>query len=315
MLPATWPTELEAWRSAQQRPDSRASATARFQGLWTALEDTAIIPVSMPFVRVFARSDGPPREPAELPGTSFLLVSLDLQQIRARVLPQLVARYFSSEDIFDYRVQVAPRRDPGRTIFASDPAAQATRHAAPPDAVVPLFAVRLGEFSALFVPHVEELKAGSWQRAAGSSEQAAGSRQLADSQAQAGGGSELAAGSRQLADSQAQAGGSSQRAAGSQPQAAGSASSRTAEALPGTGATPTAVPPASPRVEGDRFAVSVIRLRSAGAEAVAMDASGGRWQLRLAHRAGSVDAAVARTRNRNLLLSSTVLLLLAAASA
>ena len=58
--------------------------------------------------------------------------------------------------------------------------------------------------------------------------------------------------------------------------------------------------------------MSVIRLRGAGgAGAVAIDSAAGRWQLRLSHRAGSVDAAVGRARNRNLLVSSTVLLLLA----
>jgi signal transduction histidine kinase len=62
------------------------------------------------------------------------------------------------------------------------------------------------------------------------------------------------------------------------------------------------------------MAVSVIRLRS-GAEAAAGLEGGGRWQLRLAHRAGSVDAAVGRARRRNLAVSSTVLALLAASFA
>ena len=138
------------------------STTASVQTLWAALEDTPIILVTMPFVRVFSRStSGPVPEPPELPRTSFILVSLDLQEIHTRVLPQLVSRYFSTEDIFDYRVAVAPRGDASRLIFTSDPApasnrkdpASATgRHASPADAVVPLFAVRLAEFSALFVP-------------------------------------------------------------------------------------------------------------------------------------------------------------------
>ncbi|RPJ70484.1 MAG: sensor histidine kinase [Acidobacteria bacterium] len=311
-VPASWPPELEAWRGAR-RPGNGSSATAGVQTLWAALEDTPVILVTMPFVRVFSRSDGALPPPDALPRTSsFLLVSLDLDLIRSRILPQLVSRYFSTEDIFDYRVAVAQRGDASRLIFTSDPTpadgaqrapSSSARQASPADAVVPLFAVRLAEFSALFVPHVEQLAAASWQQAARSGQQAArtgqkpGSGQPRDeagsgstrSTAQTPGGGTVAA---------SQPPGASQRAAGQQLT---------------TGANP--LPAASrqlPADSADRLAVSVIRLRSAAGEgAIGIDRSAGRWQLRLAHRAGSVDAAVARARNRNLLVSSTVLLLLA----
>jgi len=296
-VPAQWPPELTAWHAAQAEAGRPGMTSASIQRLWAALDNTPIVLVVTPFLRVFSSGDGRPPQAAEPPRTSFILVSFDLEQIRSRVLPQLVSRYFSTEDIFDYRVTVSQRGDTGRLVFANDAGpASATRQSGPADAVAPLFAVRLSEFSALFVPHVEQLAAASWQQAARTG-QKPGSDQPRDeagsgstrSAAQAPGGGTVAAG---------QPPGASQRAAGQQLT---------------TGANP--LPAASrqlPADSADRLAVSVIRLRGADGEIATVGDRGGRWQLRLTHRAGSVDAAVARARNRNLLVSSTVLLLLAA---
>jgi two-component system, OmpR family, sensor histidine kinase SenX3 len=66
------------------------------------------------------------------------------------------------------------------------------------------------------------------------------------------------------------------------------------------------------------YSVSVMRFEASSSSApsrtgtvvAVADAAGG-WQLRLAHRAGSLDAAVERVRRRNLAISSTILGLLA----
>ena len=263
--PAEWPPELKAWHEVERAGPSLTPAD--MQGLWSALENSPTVLVAMPLVRFFSRSHAePPVVPQQAAATSFVLVQLDLDQIRSRLLPQLVSRYFSTEDIFDYRVSVVQRRDPTRVLFRSEPAAESAPggRSGPFDAVVPLFAVRLAEFSAFAIPRVGQEPGGLLPA------QAAG------------------------VFAREEAGGAGRRAGQPAGGAAGAAG-----AAAGT----------------DHLTVSVIRLRSGSDGTMAFEAGSGRWQLQLAHRAGSVDAAVARARNRNLLVSSTVLVLLAASFA
>jgi signal transduction histidine kinase len=95
----------------------------------------------------------------------------------------------------------------------------------------------------------------------------------------------------------------------------GRAQTFTGRVTPGADSSLPELPPGS---EG-RVAVSVLRLATSGqpsgrtSAVIAINDVPSHWTVRLSHRSGSLDTAVAKLRTRNLAISSTILVLLAIA--
>jgi signal transduction histidine kinase len=145
---ADWPPSLDRWR---RRPHPSAPALPGMRPLFLPDPIDASIPaliVAVPAVttvhdgdrfEVFSKSDGP---------MQAIVVVLNADELRARVLDPLVAKYFGTGAASEYLVTVVRRDEPSQIVYASDPQA-ASIDAPGADITAGLFDLRLDELTRL----------------------------------------------------------------------------------------------------------------------------------------------------------------------
>lgn len=125
--PSEWPAAFAPLRSALERfPPRAAGERDSFNGaLYTAGERVTgwRFEPSVPAFLHPLRSDhrvGPVEE-NDRRGVEWIVVELDRDVLRSRILPDLARRYFAGVDGLDYQVAVLTGPPPGRVLFSSDP--------------------------------------------------------------------------------------------------------------------------------------------------------------------------------------------------
>ena len=229
----TWTPELMPVRSRlRDQRSSQASLPNRIVRFLTARDVAEVPALLIPVLDIPLRPGRIEMQP-NIFALGYIVVLLDLEQIRQNLLPELVARYFADGDTLDYHIAVSTRTEPAKIIYRSDadtPVDLFTDN----DVSITLFNLQLTNFTVAIPRGAEQTNGGT---------NVAQTRTTVVIRTPRGQASELPANNR--------------------------------------------VPVI---VAGD-------------------DASG--WQMAVKHRAGSLEAAVANTRRRNLLVSFGVLLLLA----
>ena len=120
LSPAEWPPTLDAWRRSAHvgAPGGVGVLPVFMADAVDASAPALIIPV--PFVR---RIDDGGGHIAVLPvpgaAARALIVWLDGDQLRQRLLEPLVAKYFGTGDASEYLVSIVQRDDPARVVYAS----------------------------------------------------------------------------------------------------------------------------------------------------------------------------------------------------
>jgi signal transduction histidine kinase len=107
---------LEA--DAETTPDRQL--TESFYNIGAALRDWRFEPVVPALIRPLS-ADASRRPAAMVPHRQWLVVELDEQVLRSRILPDLAHRYFQGTDGLDYEVAVVSGAAPRRLIYSSDP--------------------------------------------------------------------------------------------------------------------------------------------------------------------------------------------------
>jgi two-component system, OmpR family, sensor histidine kinase SenX3 len=79
---------------------------------------------------------------------NYVIVTLDLDYIRQKVIPQLAARYFSGDNGLDYNLTIVNRNRPDEIVYQSD--AVALQQNSQSDSTANFFDVRLAEMNAVF---------------------------------------------------------------------------------------------------------------------------------------------------------------------
>ena len=226
-----------------------------------------------------ADREGPPK----ITTLGFTVIRLDPQVIRDTLLATLAARHLHSEDgKVDYRVAVVGRADPSRIIWESEPGAAAAVATAP-DVSQDFMAPRPDRMF-MFTRSGSRLPPASASARESSGELR---RDLSAPDAP-----------------DAPAAPAAPAASASARESSGELRRDPAEA-------------ASGREGGPEIVVSVTERREPGGMRVMagrpFNPFEGRWTMLAKHRAGSLEAAVAAVRTRNLVLSSGILLLLTTA--
>jgi signal transduction histidine kinase len=120
-LAADLPDSLAA-PAPRPEPASRRQLTESFYNIGAALRDwrfDATIPALIRPLDFESRTpSGTGRRDAVV---QWLVIQLDEQVLRSRILPDLAHRYFQGTDGLDYEVAVVRGSPPGRVIYSSDP--------------------------------------------------------------------------------------------------------------------------------------------------------------------------------------------------
>ncbi|HEX8072803.1 MAG TPA: HAMP domain-containing sensor histidine kinase [Pyrinomonadaceae bacterium] len=159
LAPAQWPAELAplqarfarkyvvvtAGRTPEQFTPEQLAPVPPLAGDVPAV----VIPVTTTQPLHLPADDQPVMLKTWLAPASHVVVVLDLDYIRAELLPTLARRYFATGGAtLDYNLTVTTRTEPPRVVYQSDPHANA---AAPGDASAGLFNVRFDEMD-VFMP-------------------------------------------------------------------------------------------------------------------------------------------------------------------
>jgi len=133
LVPATWPPELEKWR---RTPEIVPAAPPGFPLLFAN-----VIDASGPALVVHVPRDGAAARASDPPALArAVVVLLDRDALRMRLVEPLVARHFGSGTDADYFVTVAGRGAPAEIVYAPPSAPPMDESTA--DVVAPLFALR-----------------------------------------------------------------------------------------------------------------------------------------------------------------------------
>ncbi|HYN10380.1 MAG TPA: HAMP domain-containing sensor histidine kinase [Vicinamibacterales bacterium] len=147
--PSEWPAELSPVRrrieQTETRPsDSKPSMQAR-SFLLLREPIVASVPalvISLPVVQTMAPADM--RSQVQFRFTSrFLIAHLDRAYLESALLPALAARHFPERDAADYRFAVVETQPTAATVYSHGVARGAVLDPASADAVVPFFTLRL----------------------------------------------------------------------------------------------------------------------------------------------------------------------------
>jgi len=96
--------------------------TESFYNIGAALRDWRFEPAIPALIRPLSvESTASRRVAAGSPAVQWLVIQLDEQVLRSRILPDLAHRYFQGTDGLDYEVAVVSGSRPGRVIYSSDP--------------------------------------------------------------------------------------------------------------------------------------------------------------------------------------------------
>jgi signal transduction histidine kinase len=144
-----WPAELEPVHTRIQQSevtvgDGRVSSQARSFLLLREpiFASVPALVISLPVVQTTAPAD--PRAQFQLKFTSrFLIAQLDRAYMESALLPALAARHFPERDAADYRFAVVETRPPGAAVYAHGVARGQTLDPRSADVVIPFFTLRL----------------------------------------------------------------------------------------------------------------------------------------------------------------------------
>ena len=280
---AEWPDDLAKMRDSlatrfvgfqtPRRAQHEAPGTHREANISLSLGDdeTLIAPVTL-----FELPDER-RGPPNITVVGFTIVRLDPAVIRNTLLTALTTRHFNSDNAeVDYRIAIVQKDDASNVVWESE-AGVAASITSSPDVTQGFMSPRADQ---MFI-----------FRGRGTGNREPGSANL-----------EL----HNLADARIPPPGSQVPASGSQLPAPGSRLPAPGSQLPAPGSRS--------RLPVDNVVVSMIEREGRGGAGRVITRGGqigeGRWLLMAKHRSGSLEAAVAGVRTRNLAISSSVLLLL-----
>jgi two-component system, OmpR family, sensor histidine kinase SenX3 len=147
--PVEWPAEISSVRTRIEQTETRADdaklSTQARSFLLLREPIVASIPalvISLPVVQTVTPADT--RSQIQFKFTSrFLIVHLDRAYMESALLPALAARHFPERDAADYRFAVVPTQTPASAVYSHGVAEGATLDPASADAVVPFFTLRL----------------------------------------------------------------------------------------------------------------------------------------------------------------------------
>ena len=106
--------------AATPDPSANPQLSESFYNIGAALRDWRFEPAVPALVRPFGGADGTAKTSGGQ-SVQWLVVELDDQVMRARILPDLAHRYFQGTDGLDYEVAVVGGSQPRRVIYSSDP--------------------------------------------------------------------------------------------------------------------------------------------------------------------------------------------------
>jgi signal transduction histidine kinase len=95
--------------------------TESFYNIGAALRDWRFEPAVPALIRPLNASARPAATPDRSAAVQWLVIQLDEQVLRSRILPDLAHRYFQGTDGLDYEVAVVSGSPPDRVIYSSDP--------------------------------------------------------------------------------------------------------------------------------------------------------------------------------------------------
>jgi signal transduction histidine kinase len=112
------PAESIGLRSA---PATVRQLTESFYNIGAALRDWRFEPSIPALIRPLNASAPPDAAVSRSAAVQWLVIELDEQVLRSRILPDLAHRYFQGTDGLDYEVAVVSGSPPERVIYSSDP--------------------------------------------------------------------------------------------------------------------------------------------------------------------------------------------------
>ncbi|MBI3050233.1 MAG: HAMP domain-containing histidine kinase [Acidobacteria bacterium] len=101
-------------------PAVRRQLTESFYNIGAALRDWRFEPAVPALIRPLSLDSAASRKEAGGRAVQWLVIQLDEQVLRSRILPDLAHRYFQGTDGLDYEVAVVSGSPPQRVIYASD---------------------------------------------------------------------------------------------------------------------------------------------------------------------------------------------------
>jgi signal transduction histidine kinase len=113
-------TLVEAPDTGPEPPRAR-QLTESFYNIGAALRDWRFEPAIPALIRPLSVDSSASRRAVGAQALQWLVIELDEQVLRSRILPDLAHRYFQGTDGLDYEVAVVVGSPPRRVIYASDP--------------------------------------------------------------------------------------------------------------------------------------------------------------------------------------------------
>ncbi|HEY7476190.1 MAG TPA: HAMP domain-containing sensor histidine kinase [Vicinamibacterales bacterium] len=147
--PSAWPAELQPVQTRIQQTDAtvgdgKLGSQARSILLLREpiFASVPAVVISLPVVQTTAPAD--PRAQFQVKFTPrFLIAQLDRGYMESTLLPALAARHFPERDAADYRFAVVETRPPGAAVYTHGVARGQTLDPQSADAVIPFFTLRL----------------------------------------------------------------------------------------------------------------------------------------------------------------------------
>lgn len=148
---AAWPSELRDWMTRLQRLPAPPVAAP------SPLLFADAVDAAMPALVIAIPQLSPPSSGSRIgviPDSTMivraLVVEIDADVLRDRLLKPLVGKYFGDAEQSEYTVAIVRVDDPSRAVFVSDPAHPLDLQSA--DVAQPLFDVRADELNRVFAP-------------------------------------------------------------------------------------------------------------------------------------------------------------------
>jgi signal transduction histidine kinase len=329
-----WPDDLAVVRERIRQPDGRIDSSPGAQARTFLLRREPIIPsipalvLSLPVVQPLSGNDSRSKVSFQL-SSRFLIAVLDRSYLESTLLPALAARHFPEQDAADYRFGVLDNGAQAAAIYSHGVASGATLDPGKADAVVPFFSLRLDltnqvtaramllhgaasgfDIMAAPPPPPPAPVAGWVERATVTTADGSRPRVVAPAPMPPprSGSTSSATATRSNA---------SPRVANSvAPLGRGPSAARESSTTVPYGVAATAPGPPRPPVRNDAGGragtVSIfVEQRGVNDFRVSQGIGSPAWQFVVQHTAGSLDAAVAQLRRRNLYLSFGILAVLA----